>query len=90
MSGASDPTIQLMDDKSVKLSWNTAYAGNYILQKYEILRDNEPIGSLAHVPQINTTPFTFVDKSAGDQAHEYKIVTVDNAGQKAETAAVTV
>lgn len=88
LTAASDVSTDKMDDKFVKLSWNTAYAGNHAINNYEIVRDNEIIGKINHAPQVNNTPFTFTDKTAGDQAHEYKIVTVDAADQKAETSII--
>jgi aryl-alcohol dehydrogenase-like predicted oxidoreductase len=89
LSGASDVSTEKMDDKSVNLSWNTAYAGNNPINKYEIVRDNEIIGKINHSPQVNTTPFTFKDKTAGDKNHEYKIITVDASDQKAETSIIS-
>lgn len=90
LTEASDASAAKMEDKSVRLSWNTAYAGNNQIQSYEIVRDNEVLGKVVHSPQISNAPFTFVDKSAGDQVHQYKIVTVDVAEQKAETSSITV
>lgn len=90
LTEASDSEAEKMNDKSVKLSWNTAYAGNSKIKSYEVLRDNEVIGNVQHSPQTSNKPFTFTDKKAADQKHEYKIVTVDTAGQKAETSAISV
>lgn len=88
LTEASDSAAEKMEDSSVKLSWNTAYAGNHQIKNYEILRDNEVIGNVQHSPQTSNVPFTFVDKTADSQEHKYKIVSVDVADQKAETATI--
>ena len=86
LTEATDASALKGDDNAVKISWNTAYAGNHAVKSYEIFRDSEEIGKMEHKPQIDNNPFTFIDKSSGDQKHEYKIVTVDQAGQKTETS----
>ncbi len=88
LTEASDSAAEKMEDKTVKLSWNTAYAGNNQIKNYEILRDDEVIGNVQHSPQTSNTPFTFVDKAADSQEHKYKIISVDGADQKAETATI--
>jgi len=70
-------------NRVVKLTWQTAYAGDEPISHYEISRDGENIGRVAHHPQINKTPFSFEDKKAGVNAHKYEITTVDAIGRRA-------
>lgn len=65
------------DDRVIKLTWDTAYAGNEPLKYYEIYRDNEKIGRVDHKPQISKDPFIYDDKLNDKERHVYKIVTVD-------------
>jgi len=69
--------------RAVKLTWQTAYAGDEPISHYEISRDGKNIGRVAHHPQINKTPFLFEDKTAGVNAHKYEITTVDAIGRRA-------
>ena len=71
------------DDRIVTLAWNTAIAGNEPIMEYEIWRDGEKTGELTHRPQTGPAPFLFEDKPGNRSAHTYKIVTVDEAGNKA-------
>jgi len=65
------------DKRVVKLTWDTAYAGNEPLKYYEIYRDNEKIGRVNHIPQVDSNPFKFDDEVGDNTLHEYKVVTVD-------------
>jgi hypothetical protein len=64
-------------DREIKITWNTAYAGNEPLKCYEIYRDNEKIGTVDHKPQTGKDPFDYSDKVIDKDRHVYKIVTVD-------------
>jgi hypothetical protein len=68
-----------------QLHWQTAYAGDEPIVRYEILRDNQKAGQIAHKPQIRQTPFSFEDVLSDKAAHHYQIVTVDAAGRTAKT-----
>ncbi len=74
----------------VRLTWQTAYAGDEPIVRYEIWRDNEKIGQAPYKPQTTRTPFVFEDSKAGAGAHAYQIATVDAAGQSAKTEALKV
>ena len=87
LTEVTDATVVKVDDSSVKLSWNTAYAGNNAISRYEIFRDNEGIGTIDHAPQLINKPFTFTDQTAGDKKCEYKIITVDTEDKRVETSA---
>lgn len=69
--------------RAVKLTWQTAYAGDEPISHYEISRDGEKIGRVAHHPQTDKVPFLFEDKKAGENAHKYEIATVDVVGRRA-------
>jgi aryl-alcohol dehydrogenase-like predicted oxidoreductase len=67
------------------LNWQSAYAGDEPIVRYEIWRDNQKAGQLAHKPQVRQTPFTFEEVLTDKAAHHYQIVTVDAAGRTAKT-----
>ena len=73
----------------VKLSWQTAYAGDEPISHYEILRDGQKIAQVAHHPQIDKTPFRFEDKTAAPGAHKYKVASVDAIARRAESPDLT-
>jgi len=78
------------DQRFVRLRWQTAYAGDEPIQKYEIWRDNQKIATVDHKPQTTKIPFTFEDKVQDKVAHTYKIVTVDAVNRTAATAEMPV
>ena len=69
----------------VRLTWQTAYAGDEPLLRYEIWRDHQKVGQSLHQPQVSRTPFFFEDAVSDKAAHTYSIVTVDTAGRSAAT-----
>ncbi len=68
-----------------QLKWQTAFAGDEPVVRYEILRDNRKIGQVTHKPQTSRTPFLFEEALSDKAAHAYQIVTVDSAGRTAKT-----
>jgi len=73
-------------NRIVRLSWQTAYASDEPIVRYEILRDNKVLASVDHKPQTTKKPFEFEDrKTKGDQ-HNYQVVTVDRTGRRAPSA----
>lgn len=82
LTSVSDPMIAKGDGDTVQLTWDTAYAGSEMITKYLIVKDGQQIGEVGHRPQTTNTPFSFVDRAAGDFAGEYKIITVDAADQQ--------
>lgn len=76
------------DGESIKLSWNSAYAGNDPLTSYEIYKGNQSVGKVSHTPQTAKTPFTFSDASS--ETGEYKVVAIDKKGNKVESELVSV
>jgi aryl-alcohol dehydrogenase-like predicted oxidoreductase len=68
-----------------KVNWQTAYAGDEPIVRYEIWRDNQKAGQITHKPQVRQAPFSFEETLADKAAHRYQIVTVDAAGRTAKT-----
>ncbi|MDR0842134.1 MAG: aldo/keto reductase [Acidobacteriota bacterium] len=71
--------------QTARLTWQTAYAGDEPIVRYEIVRDGKKAGEVAHKPQVTAAPFQFEDKLSDAVAHQYRIVTVDAAGRTAQT-----
>lgn len=88
LTAPSKPAIQRNGNK-VTLSWHTAYAGAEALKCYEIYRDNLLIAKVQHTPQVDKTPFTYIDNLKSNKTAAYKIVTVDVLGTKAESEIFT-
>ena len=68
-----------------QLQWQTAYAGDEPIVRYEIWRDQQKAGQIAHKPQVRLTPFSFEEVLTDKAGHKYQIVTVDAAGRTAKT-----
>lgn len=68
-----------------QLHWQTAYAGDEPIVRYEIWRDRQKAGQIAHKPQVHQTPFSFEEALSDRAAHHYQIVTIDAAGRTAKT-----
>ncbi len=68
-----------------QLNWQTAFAGDEPIARYEIWRDNQKAGQIVHKPQAGQTPFSFEEALTDKVAHQYRIVTVDAAGRTAKT-----
>lgn len=73
------------DRRMARLDWQTGYAGDEPIVRYEIWRDNQKAGQVVHKPQVRQTPFSFEEVLSDKAPHSYKIVTVDAAGRTAET-----
>jgi signal recognition particle GTPase len=71
--------------RTIQLKWETAYAGDEPIVRYEIWRDNQKTGQVAHKPQINRAPFVFKETLSDKAAHSYRIATVDTAGRTTKT-----
>jgi len=80
-----DIQVQHSDANKIKLTWNSAYAGDSPIDRYEIIRNDTTIGRIVHKPQTSLTPFEFVDTPEGSQKLRYKILTIDKKERKAES-----
>ena len=77
---------QMHDRKRIaQLRWQTAYAGDEPIVRYEIWRDNKKTGEVAYKPQVHQTPFAFEETLSDNAGHSYQIITVDAAGRTAKT-----
>ena len=74
-------------ENSIRLSWDTAYAGDEPLASYEIIRDGELLDTLAHRPQTSKTPFRYETARVGSA---FKIVAVDAGGKKVASEVLSV
>ncbi len=86
--GLTAPTnIQVTEigNNKIKITWNTAYAGNYPIDKYQIVRNNSVIGEVMHQPQISPVPFEIIDNIEDIGQLEYNVITIDKQGSNAES-----
>ena len=74
------------DERTIRLTWNTAYAGDEPIDHYAIQRDGVDVAKVAHRPQTTKEPFAFEERMSDRQAHRYRVVTVDAAGRTAGSA----
>jgi aryl-alcohol dehydrogenase-like predicted oxidoreductase len=68
-----------------QVQWQTAYAGDEPIVRYEIWRDHQKAGQVVHKPQVTQSPFVFEEALPDKAAHSYQILTVDAAGRTAKT-----
>jgi aryl-alcohol dehydrogenase-like predicted oxidoreductase len=82
---------EMHDGKRViRLKWQTAFAGDEPIARYEIWRDHRKISEVSHQPQISRKPFVFEEVIDDSAAHNYQVATVDTAGRNAPTAELLV
>jgi len=70
-------------ERVIQLQWQTAYAGDEPLTIYEVWRDHQKVGQVAHQPQVSKKPFLYREVLSDQAAHDYQIVSVDAAGRTA-------
>lgn len=83
-----DISMPMLGRNAVRVSWDTAYTGNCAIDRYEVLRDGEVIGTVPHTPQFTRDHFYYddlLDKEAKASDYTYKVVAVDAKGVRAET-----
>ena len=74
--------------ENLKLSWNTAFAGNDLIDHYKIMYGDELKGEVKHKPQADKSPFTFVaDRQLSTE--KIKVITVDESGNESEPMGLT-
>jgi hypothetical protein len=78
--GLTSPANLLLTEN--KITWNTAFAGDFPVSHYEIMIAGQLAGKVEHKPQVlKSQPFVFeTDKPAAGIA----VVAVDKAGNRAE------
>jgi aryl-alcohol dehydrogenase-like predicted oxidoreductase len=68
-------------DLDVRVLWDTAYAGDEPLERYEILKDGKPFKLLKARPQISLEPFIIADTLPKEAAHTYQVLVIDRANR---------
>jgi aryl-alcohol dehydrogenase-like predicted oxidoreductase len=68
--------------KLVRLSWDSALAGENALRSYEILRDGRAVATVAHKPQLTLKPFIYEERLPLGTGHRYEIVAIDVKGAR--------
>ncbi len=79
--------IQVRGETELEITWDTAYAAGAPLSHYEVFRGKELMATILHTPQITTEPFKF---KGNMKQGTYKVVTVDRAGNLAESEVMEV
>jgi hypothetical protein len=79
--------INIESGSEAAITWNSALADDEPLSHYEVMKDNELVATILHTPQTTMAPFRFKgDISQGN----FKVVTVDRAGKRAESGVIRV
>jgi aryl-alcohol dehydrogenase-like predicted oxidoreductase len=87
-SGLTPPQdIKVGVENELEIRWNSALADKNPISHYEVFMGEEMVGTVLHTPQTTTDPFRFTGRSNLDN---YKIVTVDKAGNRAESEEIIV
>ena len=73
--------------EKVEISWNSALAADDPLSHYEVFQGDELVATVLHKPQITTDPFHF---NGNIKRGNFKVVTVDKAGKRAESEVLKV
>jgi len=74
---------------AIYLAWDCSYAGASPLASYEIFRNEQKIGEVAHHPQTTQDPFRFrIEDSPG--LHIYRVRAVDQGGNRSPWAEVPI
>ncbi|MBA7513088.1 hypothetical protein ES705_05098 [subsurface metagenome] len=85
LTAVQNAKLSKTGNKTIQLTWDTAYAGDHPIKWYEIWRNDTRIGEVEHKPQVSLEPFRFEDSPDALMNYEYKVVTVDTKNNKAET-----
>lgn len=73
------------DTRVAKIAWQTAFAAQAPIARYEIQRDGKTVAGVDHLPQTSKAPFTYEEELTDRRAHRYRVVTTDAAGRTAES-----
>jgi predicted aldo/keto reductase-like oxidoreductase len=76
-------------NQQVRITWDTAYAGDSPIDYYEVWCNNLKIGVVKHTPQTTKIPFEFINTHTASEQAVYHLVTVDKKGNRAETEKLT-
>ncbi|MFP4668404.1 MAG: aldo/keto reductase [Desulfobacterales bacterium] len=84
----ADSSMPQMERTAVRVSWDTAYAADSPIVRYEIVRNGELIGNVSHRPQYTRQRFHFTDVFGENHQKAtagYMVIAVDARGNKAES-----
>ena len=70
------------------LKWNSGYAGDAPIKKYEIWRDGSMIKEIPFLVQIADDSFTYSESLNDNKEHSYSMKVVDAKGRIAESMPV--
>ena len=73
---------------AVRVSWDTAYAGKFPIERYEIMFDDKLVASIPHHPQITPGRFHYDRIFGKDQKpalHRCLVRTVDSQGKTVDS-----
>ncbi len=85
LSPPANVMLEIKDD--TQITWDTAYAAEAPLSHYEVFREGKKVATVKHQPQVSKDPFQFRDDRKGNN---YQIVSVDMAGNRAESETLSV
>jgi aryl-alcohol dehydrogenase-like predicted oxidoreductase len=88
----ADSSMPMLGRVAVRITWDTAYAGTVPIDRYDVLRDGEVVGSVPHTPQFRAQRFHYddiFDKDRLTGIHGYSVRAVDAAGAAADSGALT-
>ncbi len=74
--------------RNVKVSWNTAYAGDSPITSYEVWRDGTKLQQIPFRPQSTVEPFTLLESLDDKDVHTYVLKVVDSKNRIAESLPV--
>ncbi len=82
--GVESDSSKMMGRLAIRVSWDMAYAGAFPVERYEVLRNGEAIGSVAHKPQFSMERFYFDDIFDDEPgAFSYTVKAIDSQGSEA-------
>jgi len=79
--------VKVVQKDELEITWDTAFAADAPLSHYEIFSGDLQVATVKHRPQITKKPFQYKSKAGGGN---FKIVTVDKAGNRAESESFSV
>jgi aryl-alcohol dehydrogenase-like predicted oxidoreductase len=88
-----DTSMPMLGRHAVRVSWDTAYAGDCPIERYEVLRDGKVVGTVPHQPQYTYRRFCYDDvleDNAGIRGYRYQVVAVDGSGTRSRTLEMAV
>lgn len=74
----------------IKLGWNTAFAADAELTRYEIWRDGVKAGEVPFRPQLSAEKITWIDDISDSQKHTYMVRVIDRKRRNADSVTVNI